>query len=60
RIAARAPGPSDADSTTQEEVARRWEAPSARTARNTRSVDTGQTPAWSVEQALAHLDDLGV
>ncbi|MFV1986324.1 MAG: AAA family ATPase [Gemmatimonadota bacterium] len=59
RIATRPQGPSDADQATYEAIADRWESPSADTEQFTRSVHTGQTTAWSLEQALACLESLG-
>ncbi len=59
RIATRDPGASDADRQTYEDVARRWEDASDLTRPLTRNVDTSQTGAWSVEQALEHLAALG-
>ncbi|MDX1393256.1 MAG: AAA family ATPase [Gemmatimonadota bacterium] len=60
RIEERGDTPSDADVDIYEAVAARWEPATAGTAPHTRVVDTGQSPAWSVEQSLAHLADLGV
>ncbi len=60
RIEARTSGPSDADLSTYEAVAIRWQPPSSGTEALTRSVDTGQTAAWSIEQSLAHLEGIGV
>lgn len=60
RIASRAGGPSDADVDVYEAAAARWEAASPATAPATRRVDTGQSHAWSVEQGVAHLADVGL
>jgi len=60
RIASRHGGPSDADVDIYEAAAARWEAASPATARATRHVDTGQSHAWSVEQSVAHLADVGL
>ncbi len=60
RLEIRPQGPSDADRATYEAIAERWESPSPDTAGATRSVDTGQTKAWTLEQALACLEGLGI
>jgi aminoglycoside phosphotransferase family enzyme/predicted kinase len=59
RIAERRGDPSDADEDIYEEAAARWEPPTEFTEPRTRLVDTGQSTAWSVEQSLGHLRDLG-
>lgn len=59
RILARDSGPSDADVDVYERAVERWEPPSAVSEPHTRIVDTGQSPAWSVEQSLAHLRGIG-
>ncbi len=60
RILARQGGPSDADVDIYEEAAARWEEVSGATEALTRRIDTGQSRAWSVEQAVAHLGEIGL
>jgi len=59
RLDARPRGPSDADADMYEALAARWEAPTRESAPSTRVVHTGQARAWSLEQALAHLEAIG-
>jgi aminoglycoside phosphotransferase family enzyme/predicted kinase len=59
RLETRPRGASDADQSTYEALAARWEATSPDTEPSTRTVHTGQTPAWSLEQALKHLEEIG-
>jgi aminoglycoside phosphotransferase family enzyme/predicted kinase len=59
-IAGRRGGASDADWAIYEAAAERWEAPSEDTRSQLGVVSTHQTVAWSVEQALAHLAELGL
>ena len=59
RLDTRPRGASDADQSTYEGVAARWEPAGPDTEGATRMVDTGQTRAWSLEQALKHLEEMG-
>ncbi|MDH3735059.1 MAG: AAA family ATPase, partial [Gemmatimonadota bacterium] len=58
RLDTRPRGPSDADQLTYEAIRDRWEPPSRDTEHVTRVVHTGQTIAWSLEQALDHLEEI--
>jgi len=60
RIVSRTSGPSDADENIYAAAAARWEPVSGLSGARTRRVDTGQSPAWSVEQSVAHLREAGV
>lgn len=59
-IMGRRGGASDADWAIYEAAAERWETASDYTRRHLGVVNTHQTVAWSVEQALAHLAELGL
>ena len=59
-IAGRKGGPSDADWAIYEAAAARWRAPSDETRPRLGVVNTHQTVAWSVEQALTHLSGIGL
>jgi aminoglycoside phosphotransferase family enzyme/predicted kinase len=60
RLANRRGDASDADWSVYEQAARRWEEPSPRTRAATRLIDSGQSPAEALAQAVGALRELGL